>query len=319
MRSKRIVVFSPTKVTGGPELLHQLVDSLRSLGHDARICYFPFDRTHEKPAAYERYNAPQTPFADEPGVDFVVPETATWILRRIRHAKPAIWWLSVDNYLMRTGDSRLKDLVNRFRSVLRRTLPLSELRGYVHYTQSAYARDFLSAAGIPSTPLSDYIGSEYLERAPDASNRSDTIAYNPKKGRKRTRRLIAAHPQLRFTAIENMTRTEVVSLLRNAKVYVDFGHHPGKDRLPREAAAAGCCVVTGRRGAATNPEDVPISDFYKLDDSNGSYVNEFGPVAHSIFTDFASHFKAFEEYRKAIWMEPRVFQEQVESIFGRCH
>jgi len=42
------------------------------------------------------------------------------------------------------------------------------------------------------------------------------------------------------------------------KLYVDFGKHPGKDRMPREAAVHGCCIITGRRGAAGNPFDIPI-------------------------------------------------------------
>ena len=37
---------------------------------------------------------------------------------------------------------------------------------------------------------------------------------------------------------------------------VDLGHHPGKDRLPREAALAGCVTVVGRAGAAVFADEV---------------------------------------------------------------
>jgi len=48
-------------------------------------------------------------------------------------------------------------------------------------------------------------------------------------------------------------------------VYVDFGWHPGRDRLPREAALAGCVVFSTRHGAAGYEGDMPLSDWYKFD------------------------------------------------------
>ena len=46
--------------------------------------------------------------------------------------------------------------------------------------------------------------------------------------------------------------------------YIDFGPHPGMDRLPREAALAGCIVITNREGAAAHDEDVPLPPEYKF-------------------------------------------------------
>ena len=47
-----------------------------------------------------------------------------------------------------------------------------------------------------------------------------------------------------------MTPEQVVDLMSESKVYIDFGNHPGKDRIPREAVINGCCVITGVRGSA---------------------------------------------------------------------
>ena len=58
--------------------------------------------------------------------------------------------------------------------------------------------------------------------------------------------------------------SSVSALLRRARIYVDFGPHPGMDRLPREAALAGCLVVTNREGAARYKEDVPIPEEYRV-------------------------------------------------------
>jgi hypothetical protein len=61
-----------------------------------------------------------------------------------------------------------------------------------------------------------------------------------------------------------MTDEEVTSLLRRSRAYVDFGPHPGMDRLPREAALAGCVVITNREGAAAYDEDLPLPSMYKF-------------------------------------------------------
>lgn len=53
--------------------------------------------------------------------------------------------------------------------------------------------------------------------------------------------------ELNFKPIINMTRDEVIRELQRAKVYIDFGNHPGKDRIPREAAILGCCAIVGKR------------------------------------------------------------------------
>lgn len=48
-------------------------------------------------------------------------------------------------------------------------------------------------------------------------------------------------------------------------IYIDFGEHPGKDRIPREAAMRDLIVITGRDGAAVNDVDVSIPKKYKID------------------------------------------------------
>jgi hypothetical protein len=46
--------------------------------------------------------------------------------------------------------------------------------------------------------------------------------------------------------------------------YIDFGPHPGMDRLPREATLARCVVITNREGAANFEEDVPLPSEFKF-------------------------------------------------------
>ena len=97
--------------------------------------------------------------------------------------------------------------------------------------------------------------------------------------------------------------------MRTAKVYIDFGYHPGKDRIPREAAMCGCCVITNRRGSARNDIDVPIPpEFkfdvpYKMDDIYGCITR--------CFNDFEDQTRKFDSYRAWIADEKRRFDEEV--------
>ena len=317
IKFEKVVVCCSTSVTGGPELLHQLVDKLRKLGHNAYISYFPFDETHQCPDAYRKYDAPQTRFDDTPGTFVIVPEVATRILKHIKHAEAAIWWLSVDNYFLAKHQSILRDFYLRYKSLIRRRVPLRSLRKYRHFVQSVYAKNFLQRFGIASSPLYDYLSKEHLVTVDKSTSRRDIVVFNPNKGHKQTLKLREANPDIEFVPIQNMTAGQVAELLASAKIYIDFGHHPGKDRPPREAAMAGCCVITGKRGSARYFEDIPIPDAYKLDDSSDAYILAFRSIADDIFANFSKHAQQFERYCEIILREQTVFEQQVESLFGR--
>lgn len=317
MNYKYIMLCCPQGVTGGPEALHQLVHVLREYGHAAYILYYPFDKSFDCPKLYKRYNAPQGQWRDEQGDLIVVPEVATWILPLIKNAKAAVWWLSVDNYFRAGSGSALRDLVRRYKTLLYGVrMPLSKMQSYRHFAQSCFAETFLRKHKLRSQLLTDYLSDEHLLRSEMPHVKRDIVAYNPRKGIARTSALISSYPRCDFRAIDGMTNGEVAQLLAEAKVYIDFGHHPGKDRLPREAAMAGCCVITGTHGAAAYAEDVPIPNRYKLDDSTGEYIRQFDRLVASIFGDYASHAAEFEDYRRRIQEEPEAFRQQVKSIFG---
>jgi len=100
-----------------------------------------------------------------------------------------------------------------------------------------------------------------------------------------------------------------------AKAYIDFGHHPGKDRLPREAALHGTCVITGLYGSAGNTVDIPILDRYKLDPESIHFFSQFQLLITDIFQNFDACQKQFEDYRTIIAAEPLLFTKQVHAAF----
>jgi hypothetical protein len=162
--------------------------------------------------------------------------------------------------------------------------------------------------------LKAYINISFIENHIDLSKKQNIVAYNPKKGFNFTRKIIREGKGLRFVPLENMSREEVIETFKKAKVYIDFGNHPGIDRLPREAAILGCCVITGKRGSAAFFEDVPIPDEYKFEDKEESIPKIIEKIK-DCFKNFEERYKDFEYYRKVIRNEPQKFIEDLKRIF----
>lgn len=337
--AKSITVLAPGDVvTGGAELLHQLVHELRSVGYDAFMSYYPFDRPFSCPAAYEHYNAPNRPLNDREDTVILLPEIYAEMALNIRRSSVLIWWLSVDNFLdtitFSTCEGRLQRLAlwkkiflasikiksfhwKHLTPLTAKNYPsqlLSALRRITHLSQSQYATDFLMGHGIYSSQLSDYLNQSHFEELLPKS-RIKQVVYNPKKGAEVTSRLRETHRDISFVALEGLDSKGVANLLRSSAVYIDFGHHPGKDRIPREGAIAGCCVITGRRGSAQNNKDIPIPARYKIDETAANFVCEFGSLIRDVFDNPAKTKIDFETYVSIIKNEPRIFKEQVSNIF----
>lgn len=315
LTGEKIFVASSAKETGGPEALHHLVHELRQLGADAYISYLPLGLSVTKPDRFQHYDAPAAAWQDCASNYILLPENETGLVNQIRHARVGIWWLSVDNYFGRKHQSWFKDWYVRLRRLQTGTrAPLSRLKACDHFAQSEYARMFLHEHGIKGEMLGDALRPEFLQLRFDVTKKRDLIAFNPNKGQKALALLQEAYPGFEFVAIQNMTPEQVADLLLQAKIYVDFGHHPGKDRPPREAAMAGCCVITRRQGSAGNPVDVPLPEKYKLADGP-SGIQAFGGLVAEIFKDFSRYQVEFDAYRSSIRREPEEFRQQVARLY----
>lgn len=327
--SKIFVLCPGGLVTGGAELLHQLVDRLRRFGQAAYISYLPPGKSFALPEAYRHYDAPQSRIEDESGNLVVFPEVSTRYVKRVRHADCAIWWLSVDYYFRYPQNHRFANpftqiRANRFYDPVRylrgrlRNRSLDSMRTLRHFAQSRYAQDFLRQRGIEAMMLSDYLGAEHLRETGadiDRHDKHDIIVFNPKKGADITARLIRALPGHRFVPIQNLDAHGVAQLLRSAKVYIDFGHHPGKDRPPREAAMAGCCVIVGGAGASAAGLDYLVPPGCRLDPHAPGFVDAFGALVDRIYADYPAMARAFDPWRAAIRREQAEFDAQVAAIF----
>jgi len=329
--------------TGGPESLHQLGYHLRNdLNIEAFMYYFDFDsRNFKNPIhpEFEFYNLPYElkipEEKDNPKNVLIVPEVqkSLFLLHKYKHIRKAVWFLSVDNYYLSkvTRKDHLAFIIKNPRvnldilditsqEMIKQTMlkygykkdPLLNSVEFFLF-QSNYALHHFKDLR-PNYYLSSYLNKSFFEERTDLSRKENIVAYNPKKGFRFTRKIISSAKDIKFVPLINMSRKEIIQTLQRTKVYIDFGNHPGKDRLPREAAILGCCIITGTRGSSGFFEDVPIPEQYKFEDKKES-IPKIVKKIKDCLENFENRYKDFEYYRQVIINEPQKFGEDLKKIF----
>ena len=313
---KLIILCKGNSVTGGSELVHQLCHELSNLNHKAYVCYYPFHINYEIPNEYRIYNVEQCGFEDNNENIIILPEVSTRYAWKIKKSMTGIWWLSVDNYYRKKRDNVVKDQIKYLKDLIRlRLMPIFLMRKYLHFVQSKFAYDHLKNYKLAPDYLSDYLNPiHFIESKVVKEN---IILYNPVKGKRVTQKLIDNNKDFNFIALEKLSIKKVQELFNRAKLYIDFGNHPGKDRMPREAIMANCCIITGKRGSAKNNIDIPILTKYKFNDEKMIDNSLFRNLVLSIFLNFEDNLDNFTDYKNKIINEKDVFQKQVKSIFTK--
>ncbi|TWP23743.1 hypothetical protein ETU10_05795 [Apibacter muscae] len=333
----QIYVYCPENiVTGGTELLHQLVDYLNKLELKAYIVYIDA-KYHQPintnvPEAFLKYNVISTCLIGDTQKNVVIlPEILFDISLKFNNVQLMFWWLSVDNYFK--SSANYLDLIRwRFNEglflILKKiykklftkqklfTVSISNIKDRANFNcyQSIYANYFLLKNNFPNViSLSDYINTEFIRSDNDIIiDRENKVLYNPAKGLRFTKKIIKKMPHIEWVPLKGLTPSELVKHFKTSKLYIDFGNHPGKDRIPREAAINGCAILTNRRGSANFYEDLPIDKNYKIKDKNLSVIIN---KIQSIIDNYDSIIDDFKLYKKKIFEEKDVFIKDIELIF----
>lgn len=323
----KVYVFCPGNVhTGGPESLHQLASQLISFGVQTYMIYGEYDVKSFNPEdpvhdAYKKYHVPYTNRLEDIEKNVkIVPETVTAELYLGENLRRVVWWMSVNNYLeniMKTFKNFLKDPfakpLRNFFTFFNTTKPVE------HWFKSEYARQFLEFNGVSANELhhvETYMNQTFLSRAAhvDLSAKKNIVAFNPQKGFEITEELIKVAPDIEWRPIYGMTSEQVQELLASAKIYIDFGTHPGKDRLPRESTLSGCVVITGRRGAAANDVDYNIPAEFKFDERTTNPLQVIEKI-RSVFENFSEAHAAQKSFRERELNARKNFAAQVADAF----
>jgi hypothetical protein len=296
-------------------------------------------------STYQMYNVSYVfdiPLEDDNSKNILIVPEGLYGLSSFKNIKKGVWFLSVDNfyiwkYIVENKINLLlyKSINKIFKILFKKPLinfditsekilkmlvekcdytkdPLLKLSDFYLF-QSHYAIDHFKNLEHKYY-LSDYLNKDFLKIETDLSNKEDIVAFNPKKGFSFTKKIISSAKDIKFVPLINMSRREVIKTLQRAKVYIDFGNHPGKDRIPREAAILGCCVITGKRGSAAFFEDVSIPEEYKFEDREENIPKIIDKIK-DCFENYEERYKDFEHYREVIKNEPQRFIEDLKKIF----
>lgn len=254
--------------TGGPEAIHQLSDALIEQGFDARLVYYDWGQIAELERAapseegylfglrenpieeYARYKvvvADSVP--NNADVVVVLPEPLCHLAPKFNKATVLIWWLSVDNGFAALSKVNLNHL--------RRP-------GVQHAVQSVYANRFIASLGLTPAPgafLSDYTSDLSAYASPTGfSERPRLALFGTRKSIVNFEQLFAEvrrlDPSITCQTLSELSRAQVMDLLSLARVYVETGVLPGKDRMPREAQRMGCIPIVAPHGAGATDFDM---------------------------------------------------------------
>lgn len=325
-RFDQVLVFCPDAATGGAEALHQFADSINRQGGKARMVYTGpssryavndrviecvVDRPSIALRAYRRYN-PQVLTSAEitERTLLVFPEIKAdlaWAMRSCLPCQVACWWLAVHD-LGLTHDEKWCS---------------SFVQNVIQMYQSQAALDQLRKRGaLTVVPMYDYtdrkfvrLGRIHAESDTRAPKIARSIAYFPRKGGDMATGFFekCGAIELAPIRIENMTKAQVMDALSSSQVYIDFGHQPGKDRVPREAAAVGNIVLLHRMGAAVGYLDHSIDEMYKFDWADIE-TGALRALVSEILKNPQTHRERQAHYRQKIALEQVEFDLQVRQF-----
>lgn len=321
-RFKRVAILAPAGTTGGPEAIHQLAHSLNTLGVRCDIAYFgaanqvqiEIDRIicrppgHRPSMDYYRSYHPQVSEEIPVGPDTlaILPEAVANHHVHFKNCGVALWWLSVDNALRAQPALREPD----------RRAQLFGRSDLIHLHQSVYAREWLRANGAKNLyELGDYTSDAFTGAPARTFSPRPIAAYNANKGADIGREFFSENVKFEGLGLRGYAKTQLKAIFSERLIYVDFGHFPGKDRMPREAAVSGSVVFINRQGAGEYYDDFPLPDFFKFtaqDVTSGSLQARLDAV----LADPEGYWAQQEFFRALVIWEKAQFHDQVMRLWG---
>jgi len=287
--------------TGGPEAIHEFTSNMNKLEDvDARIWYWNAGKGDPTPQEYKRYGCEYVTELPK-GYDGVIVFPEIWANYAALYPDivTAVWWLGVDAYASWTpADQRGEFLGDD---------------SIIHIAQSQYAYEFLHKLRVRKLyKCGDLLNADFYEEF-EEEERSDVVLYNPVKATPFMKKIMDACPDVKFKPVKDMTRAQVIDTMRHSKLYIDFGEFPGRERMPREAALCGCCLITSKVGAAAYHEDFRHN--YKYD-SKDAHIWAIVRRIHEVLDNFEECQHDFEIFRRSLMAERKGVQFQYRTIRG---
>lgn len=302
-------------VAGGCESLHQLGDAINRLGENAAMCYYPHDMSFSVPKKFSKYDIKSVKFQDSDNIIHVFPEIYTKLSQKVNKGTKCIFWLSIDNYYFKKDHlSPLERYKKYYGSLLTARLPIFRMKNMIHLMQSEYAALHFKNRNFNQFYIGDYV--YFDEVYNDLFTRENKILYNPAKGLHISKNLIENNPDLEFLPLKGYGEEELKYIMRSSKIYIDFGNHPGRDRLPREFVLDGGVLISGLRGSAKNDKDISLPKRYKLDENKKSFSSNMSDLLRDILKNFQHAQNDMHDYRKIIINDKEKHIEMVRRFIN---
>lgn len=316
----RIYVVAPDGRTGGVEALFQLSHELRLQGHEAYLVptQARFDLSEKLLTSncdwnyanlYTDYDVACTTRATiNPEDAIIFPEIFMDHVENISKipCRKYIWWLSATN-----GFKNYTKPIETHPA-----FSFSIKRNFIHLFQSFHAAQMLQKYDIaPCHELKCYIGKNTAGAL--TQPRQPIVLCNPSKDQVFWRMLARQCPEVTFLPLIGLDDQGMRRAFSTASIYIDFGSHPGMDRIPREAALNKVIVVTGKNGAAGNPVDIPIHRSFKFDDEDIT-SGVCAQRLREMIARYPEFVKLQNPYRGFISGQRKQFSMAVECLWGNA-
>lgn len=319
-------IFTTAKTcTGGPEALHQLAYYMRKLGMEAYTVYytysgFPKANPIERYRQYEVGVLPYDKIEDVEGNYVIAPENAPWCLNAFKKAQKCIWWLSLHANEVKKGS--LKERA----SLMKRRLLHEDMSHYRHidfnadncWHLCASKHTYLFVSKSYKQSRVDYlvepISLDFLKmgNADLPTEREDVVLYNPSKPSAIMTELLE-RGRFNYLPLKGYTPEGLAERYKKSKLYVDFGHFGGPERMPKEAVFYGCNILVANHNSAANDFDVAIPQKYKVEDE------ESAEQVESRIDDMLEHYEAqhvdFLPFKEKVERLEENFLNQLKELF----
>ena len=178
------------------------------------------------------------------------------------------------------------------------------------FAQSFYAQGFCrDVLGRPATVITDPLRPVAIQQVPRKRN---VIAYNKTKAWSLIPDIMERIPEAEFLPIGGMSYVEAMQALATATVYVELGHLPGRDRLPREAAHLGTPVVMLARGSGYVWADAPLPVEDRIGFGPG-WADQVVGAIRRVFDDVPAAQDRQASYRTWVAGEPERYERAVDE------
>ncbi len=348
-KKTKIYVMAPTNTfTGGPELLHQLAYNLKKVfKNDSSMFYLPDLDSRVVHRNFTKFKLNYSNYIkDDPENILIIPEHYMFLKHTLKYKKikKVLWWLSIDNfygYKFRYDFNKflrsiikipfnLIKLFNRatnyyfgmltyynYLKFIYKPVDLKKIKELeqidMHLTQSIYAFKYLKDIFKNIKYLSDFQRSVILKnRNNNLRYKKNLICYSNKSNEFIDK--IKNITKLKMIKLSGYNDKQIINIFKKTKLYLDFGHHPGKDRMPREAVLFDNCIITNKRGSAKNKYDIPINSKYKYNE-NLNNLKKIKIQILNIFENYKKELKNFSYYKKKILKEKSNFDKDLKKIF----